>query len=169
MSGDGELLEALVAEHGEALFSFALRATADRCRAEDIVQETLLRAWQHPSALDGTKGSPRAWLLTVARNLMADAWRADARSRRADQRVVLDQMTTGVDEVENVVESWALAAAMARLTPEHREVLQQCVWGGRSVAEAARALGIPEGTVKSRTYYALRSLRLILEETGFWK
>ena len=73
---DADLLRALYAEHGDALFAHALRLTGgDRQRAEDLVQETLLRAWQHPEALDPDRGSVRAWLFTTARNLAIDAWR----------------------------------------------------------------------------------------------
>jgi RNA polymerase sigma-70 factor (ECF subfamily) len=70
------------------------------------------------------------------------------------------------DELDRAVESWQVAAALQRLTPEHQQVLVQAHWMGRSVAETSAALGIPAGTVKSRTYYAVRALRLALEEMG---
>ncbi|MFD0891804.1 sigma-70 family RNA polymerase sigma factor, partial [Streptosporangium algeriense] len=70
------------------------------------------------------------------------------------------------DELERAVESWAVAEALATLRPEHREVLAEVYYQGKSVKEAAEALGIPAGTVKSRTYYALRALKLALEERG---
>src|SRR5207237_8722198 len=73
---DAELLRAMFAEHGDALYAHALRLTSgDRQRAEDLVQETLLRAWRHPEALDPDRGSVRAWLFTTARNLAIDSWR----------------------------------------------------------------------------------------------
>src|SRR5438034_7821678 len=75
-AADEDLVRTLYAEHGDALFAHALRLTSgDRQRAEDLVQETLLRAWQHPEALDPSRGSVRAWLFTTARNLAIDAWR----------------------------------------------------------------------------------------------
>lgn len=163
---DAELLRALQDEHGDALFDHALRlAGGDRQRAEDLMQETLLRAWRHPEALDPQRGSVRAWLFTTARNLAIDAWRR--RSARVGE-IVTDVLPEppSVDEADRAVEAWTVAEALARLSPTHREVLVECFYQGRSVAEAAARLGVPRGTIKSRTHYALRSLRLVLEEMG---
>lgn len=154
------------AEHGEALQAHALRLVGgDRQRAEDLVQETLLRAWRHPEALDPERGSVRAWLFTTARHLAIDAWRR--RTARVAE-VVTDSLPERAadDETDRAVEAWTVAEALARLTAPHREVLIECFYRGRSVAEAAARLGIPPGTVKSRTHYALRSLRVALEELG---
>lgn len=163
---DAELLKALHDEHADALFAHTLRLTGgDRQRAEDLVQETLLRAWQHPEALDPTRGSVRAWLFTTARHLAIDAWRR--RSARIGE-VITDTVpeTPAADETDRVVESWLVAEALSRLSRSHREVLVECFYQGRSVSEAATRLGVPPGTVKSRTHYALRSLKLVLEELG---
>ena len=70
------------------------------------------------------------------------------------------------DRSDELLMTWVVADAVTHLSAEHRAVLQECYFNGRSVAEAARRLGIPEGTVKSRTHYALRALRLALEEMG---
>jgi RNA polymerase sigma-70 factor, ECF subfamily len=164
---DQELLRALHQEHGDALFAHALRlASGDRQRAEDLVQETLLRAWKHPEALDPDRGSVRAWLFTTARHLAIDAWRR--RTARLGEVVTdtLPEPPPEVDEADRAVEAWTVAEALGRLSAAHREVLVECFYRGRSVAEAAARLGVPPGTVKSRTHYALRSLRLVLEEMG---
>jgi RNA polymerase sigma-70 factor (ECF subfamily) len=163
---DAELLKVMFAEHGDALYAHALRlVSGDRGRAEDLVQETLLRAWRHPESLDPDRGSVRAWLFTTARNLAIDSWRR--RSVRVAE-VVTDTVPEPVtdDEADRTVEGWLIAEALARLSEVHRQVLVECFYRGRSVAEAAARLGIPAGTVKSRTHYALRSLRLVLEEMG---
>lgn len=164
---DAALLRSLHDEHGEALQTYALRlCQGDRQRAEDLVQETLLRAWRHPTSMDPARGSVRAWLFTTARNLAIDAWRR--RNVRVGE-VVTDQVPEpmpDVDEADRVVEAWTIAEALNRLTPAHREVLVECFYQGRSVAEAASRLGVPPGTVKSRTHYALRALRVALEEAG---
>jgi RNA polymerase sigma-70 factor (ECF subfamily) len=161
-----ELVRTLCAEHGDALFAHALRLSGgDRQRAEDLVQETLVRAWRHPELLDPERGSVRAWLFTTARHLSIDAWRR--RSSRVAE-VVTDTVpeSPAPDEADRAVESWLIAEALNRLTVHHREVLVECFYRGRSVADAAQRLGIPAGTVKSRTYYALRALRLVLAEMG---
>ena len=163
---DAELLRAMFAEHGDALFAHALRlASGDRQRAEDLVQETLLRAWRHPEALNPDRGSVRAWLFTTARNLAIDSWRR--RSVRVGE-VITDALPEALtdDETDRTVEAWLIAEALGRLSPVHRQVLVECFYRGRSVAEASARLGVPPGTVKSRTHYALRSLRLVLEEMG---
>src|SRR6266516_4835683 len=106
---DAELLRAMFAEHGDALYAHALRLTSgDRQRAEDLVQETLLRAWRHPEALNPDRGSVRAWLFTTARHLSIDAWRR--RSARVAE-VVTDappELPTE-DETDRTVESWMVA------------------------------------------------------------
>jgi RNA polymerase sigma-70 factor, ECF subfamily len=166
VSSDDELIRALHAEHGDALFAHALRlCDGDRQRAEDLVQETLLRAWRHPEALDPDRGSARAWLFTTARHLAIDAWRR--RSVRIGEVVTSEPPEpTVLDETDRAVEAWTIAEALAQLSAPHREVLVECFYRGRSVAEAAATLGIPPGTVKSRTHYAVRALRLVLEEMG---
>ncbi len=148
-----------------ALWRFALTLTGgDRQRAEDVVQETLLRAWRDRSILDSPSPAVRAWLFTVARNIVIDQWR----SRRSHPETPLAELPDdGVDDgSDQALLSWVVADALTRLSPEHRAVLLECYYRGRPVAEAAARLGIPEGTVKSRTHYALRALRLTLEEMG---
>ena len=164
-----ELMQTLHAQHAAALWGYSLRLTGgDRARAEDIVQETLLRAWRHPQVLDQSERSARAWLCTVARNLVIDEWR----SRRSRVEVLTGDLPEGPDgngtgdDVDRRLQSWLVAEALSRLSLEHRAVLVECYYRGRSVAVAARALDIPEGTVKSRSHYALRALRLVLEEMG---
>jgi RNA polymerase sigma-70 factor (ECF subfamily) len=157
----------LYEQHAAPLLAYALRLTAgDRGRAEDIVQETLLRAWRHPQALDPERGPVRSWLFTVARNVAVDAHRA----RKARPTEVGDDalavVPDAVDEIEQALDRWLLSDALATLSPDHRAVLLETYYRGRSVTEAATTLGVPPGTVKSRTFYALRALRLALQERG---
>ena len=163
-ASDEELIRALYAEHAAALLRFTLRMTdGDRQRAEDIVQETLLRAWLHPEAI--AERPARPWLFAVARNLAVDAHRArKARPQEVGEGAL--NLVPVPDEADRVLESWAVADALAALRPDHRQVLLETYYRGRSVAEAAAVLGVPAGTVKSRAFYALRALRLALEERG---
>ncbi len=160
------LMQALHDEHAAALWGYCVRLTGnDRARAEDVVQETLLRAWRHSSVLDGSRGSVRAWLFTVARNIVVDEWR----SRRSHPELMVadpPEAPDPGDHTDQLLLSWVVAEAIGKLSPEHRAVLVECYYRGVSVAEASRRLGVPEGTVKSRTHYALRALRLALEEMG---
>ncbi len=163
---DAALVRLLHEEHAGPLFAFCVRFTGDPQRAEDVVQEVFLRAWRSLSTADLRTRPVRPWLLHVARNLLTDANRAE-RSRPVlvdDERAL--HKAAAADELDRALEAWQVAAALARLTPEHREVLVSAHWLGQSVAETAAALGIPPGTVKSRTYYAVRALTLVLEEMG---
>ncbi|MFR9787556.1 sigma-70 family RNA polymerase sigma factor [Streptomyces sp. MB22_4] len=154
-------LAALQREHGGPLLALLLRlCDGDRQRAEDLLQETLLRAWQHPEALhaDGF-ASVRPWLSTVARRLAIDAIRARrARPAEVADGVPEDARITA-DPAERAAAALDVRAAVKTLTPQHRDVLVLVYFRGASVAEAARALGVPPGTVKSRAHYALRALR----------
>jgi RNA polymerase sigma-70 factor, ECF subfamily len=160
------LMQQLHDEHAAALWGYCLHLTGnDRPRAEDVVQETLLRAWRHFSVLDERQGSVRAWLFTVARNIVIDEWR----TRRAHAELAVAEVPEvgdPVDRTDQLLLSWMVAEAITKLSADHRAVLLECYYRGLPVSEAARRLGIPEGTVKSRTHYALRALRLALEEMG---
>jgi RNA polymerase sigma-70 factor (ECF subfamily) len=163
---DEELLRALWAEHGGPLLAYATRLTGgDRQRAEDIVQETFLRAWRHPEALDPDRGSPRPWLCTVARNIAVDAHRS-RQARPPEVGADALSLVAVPDDADRVLEAWIVSDALRALSMEHRDVIVETYYRGKSVAEAAAALRIPAGTVKSRTYYALRALRLALTERG---
>jgi len=166
---DAALVRALHDAHGEALYSFCLSFTGDPQRAEDIVQEVLIRAWRNAARLRRDQRPVRPWLFTVARNLLTDAHRAaQARPALVSDDTAVERLP-GRDDIGRAVESWTIAEALGRLSAEHREVLVQAHWMGRSVGEIAEVLAIPPGTVKSRTYYALRAMRLALEEMGLGK
>jgi len=161
-----ESLRALFDAHAQVLLAYALRLTdGDRARAEDIVQETLVRAWRHLDQLDDDRAPVRPWLFTVAQRVAIDAHRA----RRARPTEVGDAVLAsvpGLDELEHTLDRIIVTDALGALSQEHRAVIIETYYRGRSVAEAAQALGIPPGTVKSRCYYALRALKLALTERG---
>lgn len=162
---DEQLMRALHDQYAAPLWSFVLRLTGgDRARSQDVVQETLLRAWRKPSVLDEREGPARAWLFTVARHIVVDEWRS-ARSRH---ELTVDEPPelAEADQVDAMLDEWIVAEALDRLTTEHRDVIVECYYRGRSTAEAADVLHIPVGTVKSRTHYALRALRLAMQEMG---
>jgi len=169
------LFEAVLAAHGDALGTFARRLVGAGPEAEDLVQETLLRAWSHPAAIDGSKGSARAWLFSVARNLAIDHWRRHSKLRREADPAFARAAGLGEREshplssevAERVVEEALVAVALECLSEEHRQVLFHAIWLDQPVACIAEDLGIPPGTVKSRVHYGLKALRLVLEEMGY--
>lgn len=164
-AGDAELMRALHDRHASALWSYVVGLTGgDRARAQDVVQETLLRAWRTPAVLDQAEGSVRGWLYTVARRIVIDEWRSTRNKPEVITDVVPERRSA--DMSDRIADRQLVVAAMRTLSPEHREVIAECYFRGSSVAQAAEALGIPPGTVKSRSHYALRALRLAMEEMG---
>ena len=156
------LIHSLFQEHGNAMMAYAFRLTGDRGAAEDIVQETLVRAWRHPDSLVNGKGSVRGWLFTVVRNLVTDKARARA-SRYREVALRSDDDAVVRDHSGHVVDAIVVGEAMRRLSRQHREVLAELYLFGSTGVQTAQALGIPPGTVKSRSHYALRALRTFLE------
>lgn len=164
---DAEVLRDVYTAHAPALLAYARSLTGgDQGRAEDIVQETFTRACRHPRALDPERGSPRPWLFTVARHVAVDAHRARAARPTEVGDGPLALLPAPDDDIDRALDSWLIAEALHSLSEKHREVLLLTFYRQRSVAEAAVALGVPEGTVKSRAYYALRALKVALAERG---
>jgi RNA polymerase sigma-70 factor (ECF subfamily) len=159
-------LTAVYAEHGAALLAQARRLTGDPGRAEDVVQETLLRAWKNAAALSADDRPLRPWLFTVLSHVAVSEHRA-RRARPTEVGGDLAEQLAAPEELDRALESWQVQAAVRQLSAAHRAVLLELYFRGRSVAEAAEVLGVPPGTVKSRSFYALRALRLVLEEAGW--
>lgn len=158
---DEGLILSLYEEHRRTLLAYATRLTGDHSAAEDVVQETLVRAWRHPDALVSEKGSVGGWLLTVTRNIATDRYRRRS-VRPAEVAESAARPAVQGDHAESVVNSMTVLDALSRLSPEHRDVLIEIYLRGASVAEAAQTLGVPPGTIKSRSHYALAALRRIL-------
>ena len=161
-------LRDLYLEHGPALYSYVLRMLdGDTHRAEDVLQETLLRCWNNGNLTDGEGMAVRPWMFRVARNLVIDAHRTRlARPLEISGTNWLGDTCAEVDYIERMLSSMVLHKALQMLTPAHREVLRATFFADRTIQQAAEDLGIPRGTVKSRVYYALRSLRLALRDHG---
>jgi RNA polymerase sigma-70 factor (ECF subfamily) len=164
---EADLMSRVYDEHGPALFAFAMRFLHDEGRAADLVQEVLLRAWRNPTVLHPDTGSPRAWLFTVARNILTDWYRAtSSRPESLVQQHALPDLAGMDDELDRMLVAGQMSDALARLSGAQRSVLEALYYQGRSTDEAARSLGIPPGTVKSRAHHALRHLRAIMNEMG---
>jgi RNA polymerase sigma-70 factor (ECF subfamily) len=153
----------LVARYGGPVRAYARGLTRDHSLADDVVQETLLRAWRHRRLLidmhtvDG-EGRVRGWLFTVARNVVVDQVRGRRLCHVPDE--VWDTLQRPApDHADAVVRSAMVIPALRRLTVEHRDVIFELYYRRSTVIEAAKSIGIPPGTVKSRVHYAVRALR----------
>ena len=140
-----------------------MRSLGDSGLAEEAVQETFLRAWRAGERFDPQIGSLRTWLFAILRNVVIDLGRA----RAARPRSPRSGMEPSVEPIEETLLAWQVEEAMRRIGDQHRRVLVETYYRGRPYAEVATELGIPEGTVKSRVYYGLRALRIVLEEMGY--
>jgi RNA polymerase sigma-70 factor, ECF subfamily len=152
-------MKELYDRYAKPLLRFLLRLTAgDRHLAEDLMQETMLRAWRNLNSLPTDPEHCRMWLFTVARRVAIDA--ARARHARPAEMLVADLTWRARDDViEGIVAVHTIRSALPKLSPDHRAVLVELYYWDNSVAETAVRLGIPEGTVKSRAHYALCSMR----------
>ena len=149
--------------HASELYGFAVRSLGDSGLAEEAVQETFVRAWRAGERFDPQIGSLRTWLFAILRNVVIDLGRA-----RASRPTVSDEgIEASVEPFDEALLSWQIEEAMRRIGDQHRRVLVETYYRGRPYAEVADELGVPEGTVKSRVYYGLRALRVVLEEMGY--
>jgi RNA polymerase sigma factor (sigma-70 family) len=165
-TADDALVTEMYRQYRVPLMAYVLRLTAgDRQHAEYVVQETMVRAWRQAARLDLTQPSLMPWLATVARRIVID----DRRRKSARPAETGDEMlenSPAADTMEDLLRKMMVAEALQSLTPAHREVLNETILRDRTVNQAAEALGIPVGTVKSRVYYALKALRVVLAERG---
>src|SRR5947207_525622 len=141
------------------------RTAGDRQQAEDVGQGTMLRAWRQSGRLDLTEPSLMPWLATVARRIVIDDKRRKS-ARPAETGDGMLENAPAADTTDELLRKVLVAEALQSLSPAHREVLNETILRDRTVNEAAEALGIPVGTVKSRVYYALKALRVVLAERG---
>jgi RNA polymerase sigma-70 factor (ECF subfamily) len=162
LSRERDVREAYAA-HSRELYGFALRSLDDAGLAEEAVQETFTRAWRAGERFDPEIGSLRTWLFAILRNVVIDLGRA----RSVRPRVGEGGIEPSVEPLEQALLSWQVEEAMRRIGDDHRQVLVETYYRARPYAEVAEELGVPEGTVKSRVYYGLRALRVVLEEMGY--
>jgi RNA polymerase sigma-70 factor (ECF subfamily) len=156
-------VRAAYAAHSGELYGFAVRSLGDSGLAEEAVQETFVRAWRAGERFDPEIGSLRTWLFAILRNVVIDLGRA----RAVRPSVAQEGIEQSVEPLEEALLSWQVEEAMRRIGEDHRHVLVETHYRGRPYAEVAAELGVPEGTVKSRVYYGLRALRVVLEEMGY--
>ncbi|MGJ9371907.1 RNA polymerase sigma factor [Nesterenkonia sp. CF4.4] len=154
------------AEHGEALFRFALNALSDRHEAEDCVQETFIRAWRNRDRYSSSRGSTRTWLFAIARNLVIDSLRARARRPAPTEQEKVEWASEPVTEDLRIVERLALYESLATLSEEHRQVIVSVQLYGLGYQELSEQTGVPVATLRTRMYYGLRALRVALADDG---
>jgi RNA polymerase sigma-70 factor, ECF subfamily len=161
-------VRAVYAAHGPELFRFAMRSLGDRGLAEEAVQETFVRAWRAADRFDDELGSLRTWLFAIVRNVVIDLSRARAVRPGLSQVDVAADDGLFVDQAfDRVLTAWQVEEALRMLSDEHRAALVEVHYKSRPYHDVAASLGVPVGTVKSRVYYALKAMRLALEELGW--
>ena len=156
--------------YGGELYGYAVNALGDRQLAEDVVQETFIRAWRSAASYDAGRATLRTWLFAIARNAVIDAVRRRAVRDRADEQEVRD--VHGATEVQGdaydrLLTRIGLDEALLRLSDEQRQVVVEVYFLGRTCADLAAELGIPAATMRSRLYYGVRALRSTLEGNGW--
>jgi RNA polymerase sigma-70 factor (ECF subfamily) len=154
------------------MYRFALRSLGDPGAAQDAVQETFLRAWRAADRFDPQRASLRGWLFAILRNVVVDHFRAE-RSRprlrvvdstRDEGLAVTSSQSADPDSSDQVVRSWVVEEALRRIGVDHREAIVQTYLLDRSYEAVAADLGIPTSTLRSRVFYGLKALRVVLEE-----
>jgi RNA polymerase sigma-70 factor, ECF subfamily len=163
---DEEMMRDAFIAHRNELQGLARRVLGSAHLAEEAVQETFARAWKSRGRFDASRGSVRTWLFSIERNLLIDLARTRARVEIQSSESV--PSADAVDDgIEKAMASWQVEEAILGLTSEHRTVIVEMYFRGRTSKEMSARLAIPEGTVRSRLFYALKAVKAILEEMGW--
>lgn len=160
-SGDPDAVRLLYTRYGGAVFTIGLRALGDRTLAEDVVQQTFVKAWRAAGRFD-PDADPGPWLYTIARRVAIDQYRRERR-HRADRTELTE--SAAVDHhpgLESTWDVWQVRSALDRLPDEERQVVRATHYLGMTHGEAAEHLGVPVGTVKSRSWRAYQRLASML-------
>ncbi|MET0997971.1 MAG: sigma-70 family RNA polymerase sigma factor [Marmoricola sp.] len=160
------------AAHGAELYRFALRGLGDSATAQDAVQETFLRAWRARDRYDPQIAGLRVWLFGIARNVVIDLHRAHGARpwlrSLADHQTLAERAAespvAGADDMEGLMHRWLVEEGLRRLGDDHRQALEQTYLADRSYDDVATELGIPVSTLRSRVFYGLKALRIVMEE-----
>jgi RNA polymerase sigma factor (sigma-70 family) len=167
--GDEHALGSLYDRFGTVAYRLALRVLRDPVLAEDAVQEAFLAVWRQAASFDRSRGKPSTWILTLVHRRAVDLVRRQTRfNALPDQLEALESPAAITESADGDVAlreaRREVRAALATLSTAEREVLGLAYWGGLTQSEIATALGIPSGTVKSRTFNALTRLREALRQ-----
>ncbi|MFQ5966635.1 MAG: RNA polymerase sigma factor [Acidimicrobiia bacterium] len=162
-AGDPDAVRELYAQYGRAIFALALRSLGDRSLAEEAVQQTFLQAWRAASRFDADRPLD-PWLYAIARRVAVDVYRRE-RKHRADPMEDEPEIVALPTTFEHTWEVWEVRVALDRLPPDEREVVRATHYLGLTHAQAAEHLGIPVGTVKSRSHRAYQKLADLLAHT----
>ena len=167
---DEDAVGAAYAAHGGEIYRFLLRGLGDAGAAQDVVQETFLRAWRARERFDPQLASLRVWLFAIARNAMLDHARAGKvrpwQSNLVDPPVAERMAGSCADDTDRLMDSWVVEEALRRLSDEHRMAIVETHLRERPYGEVAIELGIPVGTLRSRVFYGLKALRVAMDEMG---
>jgi RNA polymerase sigma-70 factor, ECF subfamily len=168
--GDAPAMRELIALYGQRMYAYALRLTGDPVKAEDVVQDSLVAAWQGAKRFRGS-GRLIAWLLGIVHHRAMESFKGLNRALDPGWGEVAAGLESGDPPLEEQTalseQRRLLRAGLKRLSPDHRLVLELVFYQGLSLQEAAEVCSVPLGTVKSRLNYAKASLRGILNRAGF--
>jgi RNA polymerase sigma factor (sigma-70 family) len=169
--GDRDAFDDLFHRYAAAAYGLAYRLTAQQVLAQDVVQDAFLALWRAPEAYDPARGPFRTFFLSLVHHRAVDTVRREERLRRRQERVANLEPIHGEDVANDVVDDAFIAArrtevraALATLSPDQRRVLEMAYFEGMTQVNIATDLGIPVGTVKTRTLAAMRKLRRTLAE-----
>lgn len=169
-TGDAEAFATLYDRHSRAAYSLAYRMMGDRQAAEDLIQESFLKAWRSARSYRAERGSVRTWVLSIVHNRGVDLLRATASRRRTQDRVEAE--STGKQQSEAFSETWhnsqkeQVREALSTLPPEQLKVLELAYFSGYTHTEIAGLLGLPLGTVKGRMRLGLKKMKDYFDSRG---
>ena len=165
-----EAVHAAYLAYGPELYRFVLRGLGETGAAQDVVQETFLKAWRFADRYDPKLSSLRGWLFGIARNAMIDQTRS-AKARPWQAAVVDPQGPQALaapvgDGTDQMLTAWVVEEALRRVSDQHRVALIQTHLLERPYDEVADELGVPVGTLRSRVFYGLKALRVAMDDMG---
>jgi RNA polymerase sigma factor (sigma-70 family) len=169
-AGDRGAFDALYRRYSGSAYGLAYRITGQQLLAQDVVHDAFMALWRAPEAFDPARGAFRSFFLSLVHHRAVDTVRREERIRAREQRAANLEPAAVEDPAEGVIDAADVAArrievraALETLSPDQRQVLEMAYFGGRTQVQIAEEIGIPLGTVKTRTFAAMRKLRSLLE------